>query len=294
MDYVSQLKNLTKEHEFFIGFDSDGCVFDSMEIKHKECFCPAFIKHFDLQVVSKYAREAWEFVNLYSKDRGCNRFVAVTTALDLMVDRPAVMARNPRIHPLPLLRAWQKVESKLGNPALKARLAETNEPEFAQLYAWSIEVNERVEDLVHGLPPFPGVQAVIEAAGPRADLLVVSQTPLEALEREWAESGLRHHIRCIAGQEHGSKTEHLQLCTSGKYEPTKVLMIGDAPGDFKAAKANKALFFPIVPGHEEDSWAQLRDEGLERFFAGTYAGAYQTSLLAAFDAALPASPPWKR
>jgi hypothetical protein len=58
---------------FFIGIDSDGCVFDTMEIKHKECFAPMFIKHFGLQAASKYAREVWEFVNLYSKSRGVSR-----------------------------------------------------------------------------------------------------------------------------------------------------------------------------------------------------------------------------
>ena len=53
--------------DFFVGIDSDGCVFDTMEIKHKECFCPNVIKHWGLQAVSKYAREAAEFVNLYSR-----------------------------------------------------------------------------------------------------------------------------------------------------------------------------------------------------------------------------------
>ncbi len=41
-----------------------------MEIKHQECFTPNFIKHFHLQSVSKCAREAWQFVNLYAKDAG--------------------------------------------------------------------------------------------------------------------------------------------------------------------------------------------------------------------------------
>ena len=44
--------------EFFVGIDSDGCVFDSMELKHKECFIPNIIKHWGLQAVSKYTREA--------------------------------------------------------------------------------------------------------------------------------------------------------------------------------------------------------------------------------------------
>ena len=84
MDYVAKLRALPKQHDFFIGIDSDGCVFDSMEIKHKECFCPAFIKHFGLQAASKYAREVWDFVNLYSRDRGCNRFLALKKALQLI------------------------------------------------------------------------------------------------------------------------------------------------------------------------------------------------------------------
>ena len=77
-DPAQVLKDFKPTKEFFVGIDSDGCVFDSMEIKHKECFAPMFIKHFHLQAVSKYAREVWEFVNLYSKDRGANRFPALS------------------------------------------------------------------------------------------------------------------------------------------------------------------------------------------------------------------------
>lgn len=45
-------------HPLIFCVDSDGCVFDTMEIKHKECFCPAYIDHFNLQAIAKYAREA--------------------------------------------------------------------------------------------------------------------------------------------------------------------------------------------------------------------------------------------
>lgn len=48
---------------FLVCIDSDGCVFDTMEIKHKECFCPSYIHYFGLQPVSKYARDAWDFAN---------------------------------------------------------------------------------------------------------------------------------------------------------------------------------------------------------------------------------------
>ena len=46
----------------------------TLTVKQKECFCPAFINACNLQSASKYAREIREFVNLYSKTRGCNRY----------------------------------------------------------------------------------------------------------------------------------------------------------------------------------------------------------------------------
>ena len=68
------LIDMNRKHDFLICVDSDGCVFDNMELKHKECFCPATVNRWNLQSVSRYAREAAEFVNLYSTTRGANRF----------------------------------------------------------------------------------------------------------------------------------------------------------------------------------------------------------------------------
>ncbi len=292
-DYLQEMRSLPKKHDFFIGFDSDGCVFDSMEVKQKECFCPAFIKHFGMQPASKYAREVWEFVNLYSKTRGCNRFLAIDYAMKLISERPEILKRG--VAPLDTadLKAWIKLESKLGNPALKAYLEKVDSPSLRQVMAWSVEVNQRITDMVYGVPPLPGVVSVLKQAIDKADMIVVSQTPLEALEREWAENKIDKYIGMICGQEHGTKTEHLKFTTEGKYPLDQILMVGDAPGDYKAAKSNNVLFFPVIPGREEESWAELAGEGLKRFFGKTFAGDYQARLLAEFDASLPEKPHWK-
>lgn len=71
------MTDFTPKHAYLVGIDSDGCAFDTMELKHKECFIPNTIHYWGLQGVSKYAREAAEFVNLYSKSRGVNRFPAL-------------------------------------------------------------------------------------------------------------------------------------------------------------------------------------------------------------------------
>jgi hypothetical protein len=73
-----------------------------------------------------------------------------------------------------------------------------------------------------------------------------------------------------------------------------MLMIGDAPGDMKAARANGALFYPINPGKEEASWQRFYEEALDKFVSGEYAGEYETALIKEFDAYLPEIPPWKK
>jgi phosphoglycolate phosphatase-like HAD superfamily hydrolase len=184
--------------------------------------------------------------------------------------------------------------TRLGNPALEEKVARTKDPVLARALEWSRAVNDTVERFVRGVPPFPFVRESLEEVFSRADILVVSATPGEALRREWAEHDVARYARMICGQEMGGKKEHLQYGAGGKYEPEKVLMIGDAPGDMKAAKANGFLFFPVNPGHEEASWRRFYEEAAERFFAGQYAGEYEKKLTTEFMEYLPSAPRWKK
>lgn len=286
------LRDFSPSYPFFVGIDSDGCVFDSMEIKHKECFAPMFIKHFGLQAVSKYARETWEFVNLYSKTRGINRFPALSNALNLLAERPEVSARGVKPPSTDALDEWLIRETKLSNATLQ-REVETGNAAFEPVLRWSNAVNAAIEDIVSGVPPFPMVRESLLRLQEVADVMVISQTPTPALEREWAEHDLARYVRLIAGQELGTKTDHLRLAASGKYPSRHILMVGDAPGDFKAAKANNALFYPIVPGREEASWQRFHDEAIDLFLAGEFAGDYESRLLADFNASLPERPNWQ-
>ena len=58
-------------------------------------------------------------------------------------------------------------------------------------------------------------------------------------------------------------------------------MIGDAEGDLKAAQCTGAFFFPVIPGAEENSWEQLYDIYLDKFFDGTF-GDIQQELIEKF------------
>lgn len=293
MNSHEQLVNLRPERKFFIGIDSDGCAFDTMEIKQKECFCPNFINYYKLQPVSKYAMETWEFVNLYSIHRGCNRFLAVSETLKLLAMRPEVKSRNFTVPSADSLIEWTRKETKLGNPALKQYSAGINDPFISLTLEWSLKVNEDIGKMVFGISPFPFVRESLEKMYPEADIMVVSQTPFEALQREWKENKIDHFVRVIAGQESGTKAEHLKYGAKNKYPEDKILMIGDAPGDLKAARSNGVLFFPVNPGKEDESWQRLYDEGLDKFFAGKYKGAYEDKLIEEFETYLPEHPHWK-
>ena len=288
------LAEMEPQHKFFVGIDSDGCAFDSMEIKHKECFCPNIIKYWDLQPVSKYAREAAEFVNLYSKWRGINRWPALVMVFDLLNERPEVQARNVTIPAAARIREFIANDSfAKSDSGLKEYMAQYPDPELDTALAWSVAVNDTVADMVHGVPPYPNVRESLEFLADKADMMVVSATPVGALTSEWNEHDIAQYVRIIAGQEMGKKALHLSLAAKGKYPSDHILMIGDAPGDMNAAKANDALFYPINPGHEEESWRRFKDEAVHKFLAGEYKGAYEAKVIAEFEQLLPDTPPWK-
>jgi phosphoglycolate phosphatase-like HAD superfamily hydrolase len=293
MGAQAELKDIKKEHDFLIAIDSDGCAFDTMEIKHKECFIPNIILHWQLQPVSKYARAASEFINLYSKWRGINRFPALTMTFDLLVDWPEVQKRKVQIPEVKSLRDWIAREKRLGNPALKTEVESTGDVVLKQALTWSEAVNKTVGEVVYGVPPFPYVRESLEEICQWADVIVCSATPKEALKREWQEHDLARYVKVIAGQEMGSKKDHIALASAGRYQRDKILMIGDAPGDYKAAKGNQALFFPINPGKEEQSWERFFKEAALKFKDGRYTGGYEMQLFTDFENLLPEVPPWK-
>ena len=80
-------------------------------------------------------------------------------------------------------------------------------------------VNFTVKDIVHGaaLSACTRNAASQYASRLHGDLANTS----DALEREWNENDIRQFVQIIAGQEMGTKTEHLAFAAKEKYAPTK-------------------------------------------------------------------------
>ena len=291
---LDDLRSLPKRHDAFVGIDSDGCVFDTMSVKQKEHFHPFIIRYWGLEACEREFRTCAEFVNLYSKTRGSNRFPALLRAFELFVDYPGVKASGVELPKLDALRSYVHSGLPLGNPSLTDEAERTKDPELARLLEWSLAINVEINTRMRPVPPFAWARKALELIRSSSDAIVVSQTPEDALVREWNLHQLHPCVDLIAGQELGSKVEHLRLATEGKYAPGRVLLIGDAQGDQAAAEKSRVLFYPITPGQEEAAWERFCQEAYGKFLNGTFAGPYEKMLANAFNALLPDTPPWLR
>lgn len=285
--------DFSPRRDFFLGVDSDGCVFPTMEIKQKDCFHPAIMDHWSLWEAESEVRRAAEWVNLYSVHRGSNRFPALRLVFDCLREMPAFRARGLAVRETADLAAFLDSGLPLGEAGLAAWI-DSGHPESADILEWSRDVNRRVAERVRKVGSFAGVGEALAAAREKADIVVVSATPEEALSREWRENGLDGAVDLIAGQEVGTKREQLESLALPHYRPGRVMMVGDAPGDLAAARAAGVLFYPVDPGREERSWDLLSRRYLALFFEGRYRGESEDGLVREFRSLLSEVPPWAR
>ena len=205
-DPAKPLKEFKPTKEFFIGIDSDGCVFDTMGIKQRECFCPWMIGYFGLQPVAQAARQCKEFADLFSKTRGGNRHKTLVRILtELLPAHPMTKERNFKVPQYPYYVNWvDDPESVLSNDGLKQAINAASDPmatkELEIALQWSEKVNEAIGQIVKGIPPVPNVRESLEKIQLLADVIVVSATPDEALRREWQEHDIAKYVQVIAGQ----------------------------------------------------------------------------------------------
>jgi len=286
------LVDFVPQHSHLLALDSDGCVFDSMGRKQRNFFHPLIIRFWGLEEIEPQLRTAAEFVNLYSRWRGQNRFPALLKVFDLLCEWPKAFAAGVKLPETEALRAYCESGLPLGNDSLIAEVERTGDPELTRVMEWSLEINREIDGKMGRIPPFDGVLQGLEKIKASADCIIVSQTPEVALVKEWNENNISGYVSMIAGQELGTKTEHLEMVMKGRYEPQNILMAGDAFGDQRAAEAVGTCFYPINPGKEEASWARFHDEVLDRFLSGTFLGGYQRKLIAEFQKLLPENPPW--
>ena len=297
-----QLKSFVRTKDFFVAIDTDGCITDNMNGKQMLIFHPQFMEFFNLWGIETYYREVAEFYNLFSDQRGCNRFVAISLTLKALGKRSDVadiLKREkialPNVKILDEYIAWAKnAKLGLGNPSLE-KYIDINPTNFFlyKLLGWSEAVNRTFPYISAKIPPFDGVAENLKMMSEHADVVIVSKTPYEDLVNYWEDQGIADYVRMIAGQEMGSKGHHIELVKkAGGFNDDEVLMLGDGDGDLKAVKSNNGLFYPIIPGREQQDWDDLSN-AFKKFVEKKYKGEFEDRLISDFSGALSTVPPWE-
>ena len=275
-----------QRHATLVGIDSDGCVFDSLPVKLHNHVVPLVIRWWGLEPVAALVRQHADRINRFSAARGGNRFPNLILLFEALAAEPEVRRSRLALPDLAALRRFCESGAALGNAALAAAVDCGPDPELRRVLAWSRALSHDIDTRMDPVPPFVWARRSLERMARSSDLVVISQTPEAAIRREWRQHGLDRLVGGIAGQEQGRKARQLAQANGGRYAAGRILMIGDAPGDFQAAAESGALFFPVLPGDEEASWRQFHDEAYPRFLAGTFDGAYAATWLRRFKACL--------
>lgn len=272
----SSIETYQKEKDYLIAIDSDGCVFNNMTIKHQQFFFPAILGVFELEDEDGRYAILWDQINLEYPLRGTNRFKGLGLLLeqwDIGYDTAGYFN-------------WLKTTEAFKYDALEVAYKQSKDPLMGKVLEWSLEVNRSIREVLGKVDAFLGAKEAIIKASEVADVVIMSSANHDAIVREWTEEGLLEYVQFIASQDIGTKEDCLcQLMAKG-YNRQNVLMIGDAYGDYYAAKDNGAHYFQITYKEEVDTWKQFSKEVLASFMNNMYMYDNDQVLQIALDDAL--------
>lgn len=267
---MSIFDSFEKKHEYLVCVDSDGCVMDTMNCKHFRCFGPCMVDEWELDPWREEILERWNEINLFSMTRGINRFKGLAMALGEI---------NEKYTPIPgvaALQHWADTAPALSNDGAAKAAEEATDPEakliLTKALSWSKAVNAAIGKLPEEVKvPYDGAKEGLAAAHSFADVAMVSSANRDAVEEEWGKFGLLEHTDIVLAQDVGSKAACIAAMLRFGYDPKKVLMVGDAPGDSDAAEKNGVYYYPILVGHEKESWDEAIAVAFDKLQSGDYA-----------------------
>lgn len=267
---MSIFDTFERKHDYLVCVDSDGCVMDTMNCKHFHCFGPCMVTEWGLEEWKDEILERWNVINLFSMTRGINRFKGLAMALG------EINEKYVPITGIAALQHWADTAPALSNDAVAKASAEAHDPDtklvLQKALAWSKAVNAAIVALDEALKiPYDGAKEGLAAAHKFADVAMVSSANRDAVEEEWGKFGLLEHTDIVLAQDVGSKAACIKEMMKFGYDPKKVVMIGDAPGDCDAAEKNGVYYYPILVNHEKESWEEAIVTAFTKLQSGEYA-----------------------
>ncbi len=267
---MSIFDTFVRKHDYLVCVDSDGCVMDTMNCKHFNCFGPCMVAEWGLEEWAEPILQRWNVINLFSMTRGINRFKGLAMALSEI---------NEQYKPITGVEAlvhWAETAPALSNDGVAKAAAEAADPDaklvLSKALSWSKAVNAAIVELDESLKvPYDGAKEGLAAAHAFADVAMVSSANRDAVEEEWGKFGLLEHTDIVLAQDIGSKAACIAAMLKFGYDLDKVVMVGDAPGDSDAAEKNGVHYYPILVNHEKESWDEAIAVAFPKLQAGDYA-----------------------
>ena len=271
------IKEFRKTRDFLICIDSDGCVMDTMDVKHMRCFGPCLVYEWDLGEYREEIIRLWRKVNLLSVSRGVNRFQGLAQVLK------NIHENYTQVEGLEGYLGWAESAQELSDKSLEEAYEKTGNICMKKAMDWSRLVNQSmamVSDTKK--PPFEGTEDALRLAREQADIVILTAANRQEINKEWEVFELAQYTDLLMAQEDGRKEECLKELLEKGYEKDHVLMVGDAPADLAAAQAAGVLFYPILAYQERESWENF-SEALDHFTNEDYAGSYQEERIKEFQ-----------
>ena len=267
---MSIFDSFERKHDYLVCVDSDGCVMDTMNCKHFHCFGPCMVTEWGLEEWKDEILDRWNVINLFSMTRGINRFKGLAMALG-EIDK-----KYKPIVGIAALQHWADTAPALSNDGVIKAAAAAEDADaklvFEKALSWSKAVNAAIVELDERLKvPYEGAKEGLAAAHIFADVAMVSSANRDAVEEEWGKFGLLEHTDIVLAQDIGSKAACIAEMLKFGYDLNKVVMIGDAPGDSDAAEKNGVHYYPILVGHEKESWDEAIAVAFDKLQKGEYA-----------------------
>lgn len=277
---ANALTDFTKKREFLICMDSDGCVMDTVRIKHSTVMCPELIRVFALDDHADFITAAWDEINLHTITRGISRFESVRLVFDRLKNRGIEIPGSEDI------AAWVDTATELSTASLQRELQKTGSLALRKLQEWNNACNRRIQALEPTFEPFPGVEESLRQLHAVADVAVVSAANESAIASEWKRYGLARHADVIFGQEVGSKANSIATMLGLRVREPQGHDGRRRHGRRAGRRCQRCGLCADPAGREADSWRRLQEEALPKLLHGTFSPAYQAELLAALRSAL--------
>lgn len=271
------LKEFKKTKDFLVCIDSDGCVLDTMDVKHMHCFGPCLVHEWNLGEYKDDIIRLWRKINLLSATRGINRFKGLAKAL------AEIHENYMNVEGLDEYIYWVQTTGDMSEESLEEALERTGSVCIRKALEWSELVNQSMNMVSDSrTQPFDGAQEALELVKEYADVAIVSAANGREIKREWENHEIFHYADLLVSQESGSKKKCLKELVDKGYGADKVIMLGDAPLDLEAAKDAGVHFYPILAYQERESWEDFR-KVFKEFLAGDYTPQVQEAKIKAFE-----------